>query len=368
MELDQNKFFASGDLEGKVVDGWTVVSKLASPDRSKHETGGNFSTCYKVEKDGETAFMKVLDYAKIMMMRGGLTAEIMERASSEFNYEKKLSEYCVNRRISKVVHFVTSGEEIYEGYLVNGSVSYIIYEMADGDIRRVLDLATKTELTARIKTLSNKLKSLHDVAVGLSQLHTNDISHQDLKPSNILSVKGESKIGDLGRSLCFNSAVDCPYRMLFNGDRNYAAPECFYPDFVSNVSSLYQIDNYMLGGLVCYYLTGLTFNALMNNYLPEVLQFSNFTTVQTQEYGTVLPDMINAYQKALKDFENEIPIEEIKSNLVSIVSYLCNPDPSRRGHPKVVNSNSRTPNHDLQRTIQELDLLQRKAELALIKK
>jgi len=56
--------------------------------------------------------MKVLDYAKIMMMRGGLTAEIMERASSEFNYEKKLSEYCVNRRISKVVHFVTSGEEI----------------------------------------------------------------------------------------------------------------------------------------------------------------------------------------------------------------------------------------------------------------
>ena len=44
MELNQNKSFASGDLEGKVVDAWTVVSKLASPDRSKHETGGNFST------------------------------------------------------------------------------------------------------------------------------------------------------------------------------------------------------------------------------------------------------------------------------------------------------------------------------------
>ena len=68
-----------------------MVSKLASPDWSKHETGGNFSTCYKVEKNGETAFMKVMDYAIIiMMMRGGLTAEIMKRASSEFNYEKKL--------------------------------------------------------------------------------------------------------------------------------------------------------------------------------------------------------------------------------------------------------------------------------------
>ena len=60
MELDLNIFFASGDLEGKVVDGCTVVSKLASPDRAKHETGGNISTCYKVEKDGESAFMKRL--------------------------------------------------------------------------------------------------------------------------------------------------------------------------------------------------------------------------------------------------------------------------------------------------------------------
>lgn len=48
-----------------------MVSKLASPDRAKHETGGSISTCYKVEKDGESAFMKVLDYPKIMMMRGG---------------------------------------------------------------------------------------------------------------------------------------------------------------------------------------------------------------------------------------------------------------------------------------------------------
>lgn len=62
MDIDVNKLFASGDLEGKTVSGWTIVKKLAAPDRAKNETGGNFSTCYTVEKDGVTAFMKVLDY------------------------------------------------------------------------------------------------------------------------------------------------------------------------------------------------------------------------------------------------------------------------------------------------------------------
>lgn len=368
MDIDVNKLFASGDLEGKVISGWKVIKKMAAPDKSKNETGGNFSTCYTVEKDGAIAFMKVLDFAKITMMHGQLTAQIMQRASSEFNYEKALSEYCVNRKISKVVHYIESGDVLLDGYIVNGSVSFIIYEMADGDIRKVLDLSSKAELAARINSLSSKLKSLHDVSVGLNQLHSNDISHQDLKPSNVLSVNGESKIGDLGRSLCFNPKINCPYQGHFNGDRNYAAPECYYPDFVGSVESLYQIDNYMLGGLISYYITGLTFNALMNNYLPDVLQFTNFTRIQPQPYGNVLPDMINAYQKALKDFENEIPIVEVKNGLVSLVSYLCNPDPKRRGHPKNVSETSRIPNYDLQRTIQELDVLQSKAELALLRK
>lgn len=368
MDIDVNKLFASGDLEGKTVSGWTIVKKLAAPDRAKNETGGNFSTCYTVEKDGVTAFMKVLDYSKIMMRNGSLTPQVMQRASTEFNYEKSLSEYCVNRKVSKVVHYIESGDLELEGYIVNGSVSFIIYEMADGDVRRVLDLSSKVEFAAKINSLSSKLKSLHDVSVGLSQLHTNDISHQDIKPSNILSIKGESKIGDLGRSLCFNANVACPYSAHFNGDMNYAAPECLYPDFVNNVGNLYQIDNYMLGGLVAYYITGLTFNALMNSYLPDVLQFSKFRSIQGQPYTNVLPDMINAYQKALKDFENEIPVDSVKCDLVSLVAYLCNPDPSRRGHPKNVATTSRTPNYDLQRTIQELDVLQKKAELALLKK
>lgn len=50
--IDMTKLFASGDLEGKTIAGWVIVKKLATPNRLKNETGGNFSTCYTVEKMG----------------------------------------------------------------------------------------------------------------------------------------------------------------------------------------------------------------------------------------------------------------------------------------------------------------------------
>lgn len=367
MDIDINKLFASGDLEGKMVADWRVSKKLEAPDKFKNQTGGNFSTCYVVEKNGQNAFMKVLDYYKIMKYKKSQsTTQVMQDASTEFNYEKSLSKYCVKHKVSKVIYYIDSGDITFDGYLVNGSVSYIVYEMADGDVRKIMAFSSKAELAAKINSLSLKLKSLHDVSVGISQLHNNAISHQDIKPSNILFFGDESKIGDLGRSLIFDNNIVCPYPLRFNGDRNYAAPECFFPGFNATKESLYQVDNYMLGGLVTYYITGLTFNALMNNYLPNVLKFSTFR--ESQQYDNILADMINAYQNALKDFENEIPIESVRHGLVSMVSYLCNPNPAKRGHPKNIAQTSIMPNYDLQRTIQELDILQKKAELALTKK
>ena len=56
-----DSFFAVCNLEGKVVNDWHIKAKVPSPDYSKGETGGNFSICYIVEKDGVECFMKVLD-------------------------------------------------------------------------------------------------------------------------------------------------------------------------------------------------------------------------------------------------------------------------------------------------------------------
>lgn len=54
--------FAADDLVGKELNGWNVVEKLPEPDRSKGQTGGNFSVCYYVEKEDRRCFLKVLNY------------------------------------------------------------------------------------------------------------------------------------------------------------------------------------------------------------------------------------------------------------------------------------------------------------------
>lgn len=58
-------------------------------------------------------------------------------------------------------------------------VFYLIFELADGDIRRHLAVQESLDLAFVLRTL-------HHVAVGLDQLHRADIAHQDLKPSNVL--------------------------------------------------------------------------------------------------------------------------------------------------------------------------------------
>lgn len=49
---DINSLFAVCNLEGKNLDGWHVKTKIPPPNPDNNETGGNFSICYIVEKDG----------------------------------------------------------------------------------------------------------------------------------------------------------------------------------------------------------------------------------------------------------------------------------------------------------------------------
>ena len=363
--------FASNELLGSEINGWKVIKKIPKPNRINNETGGTFSTCYIVIKEGVRAFMKTLDYEYVMTksLPPGLTrSQVIEQAAAEFNYEKELSEYCKGKHLKNVVYYIESGETQIAGYLFP-DVSFIIYEEMEGDIKKVFDFSAKIVLVARMQALSDKIKSLHSVAVGLDELHMNGISHQDIKPSNILYHKGDSKICDLGRSLCVNGKVACPYELHFNGDWNYAAPECFFQyTGITGTEMLYQIDNYMLGGLICFYITGVTFNTLMDFHLPDSLKFSNIFRsykIGVFDFQTVLPDILNAYQEALSDFSKEVSIRDVRDGLVDIVSYLCFPDPLRRGHEKALRTSEA--NYNLKRTMTQLDVLCSKAKYALLK-
>ncbi len=365
---DINSLFAVCNLEGKTINGWQIKSKLPAPDRTKNETGGNFSICYIVEKDNIEYFMKVLDMRKcnVGSLPSGMNRpEYIEKCTREFNYEKALSSYCDNKRIKSVISYIDSGDVSFSEYPF-GDVSYIIYEKAEGDIRKILNLSKKVVFTEQLKSISQKLKSLHEITVGIQQLHKNEISHQDMKPSNVLSVHNQSKIGDLGRSICLSPDVRCPYPFDFNGDPNYAPPEAFF--FYGKQKEkreLYQMDNYMLGSLIVFYISGISFNTMMSHYLPMTIREM---VVSGKSYGEAMPDLSNAFHEALLEFEKDIPLDDIKVELTQIVEYLCNPDVEKRGHPKNLDIKNRTYEYDLIRTFTELDRLCKKAELGLLKK
>ena len=55
------------------------------------------------------------------------------------------------------------------------TVQYIVFELADGDVRSVISAADDLDVAWAIR-------SLHHMAVGLAQLHRTGIAHQDVKP------------------------------------------------------------------------------------------------------------------------------------------------------------------------------------------
>src|SRR5690606_38946951 len=95
---------------------------------------------------------------------------------------------------SKVSRLLDSGNENFSGHLIK-NVYYLIFELADGDVREHINFSDSIDIAW-------KLRSLHNIVTGINQLHSIDIAHQDIKPSNVFVYdKLTSKLGDLGRSL-----------------------------------------------------------------------------------------------------------------------------------------------------------------------
>lgn len=363
--IDFSTFAAADNLVGRNINGWNVIEKLKKS-TSPSDTGGHFSICYKVEKDGKVFFMKVLDYKDAFLgplKPGQDRATLIAEQFSAFKYEKELSEYCNSKKVSKVIQFVDSGQIEVTEFPIS-TVSYIIYEMAQGNIRNFLKYSFGIDFTMKLKSFAEKLYSLRDVATGLGSLHKNEITHQDLKPSNIMKFDKESKIGDLGRSLCFDENVHCPYPFVsFHGDWTYAPPEAFFRYYIPDERErLYQMDNYTLGGLIVFYLTGVSINALLDKNLPSPIRVLCRSGISFDAAKALLLD---AFQKALKEIRDEIPLNSIKENLIHMIEYLCFPIPEKRGHPININPSNRTPNYDLQRTITELDVMYKKAKFEI---
>lgn len=325
---------AANNLAGrKLKSGWEVIEKVDN----SNTTGGCFSICYKVIKmceNGKTdkCFMKVFDILSFIQRGSNKSlVDAIEESVRAFKYESLISNVCRGKKLSKVVYAKESHEEKIDGFDLP-DISYLVFDYAKkGDIRTNFNHISKTEIAW-------KIRSINHIVIGLRQLHANQISHQDIKPSNILLFEDESKVADLGRSQ--SETYDSPNRTFYSGDKHYIPPEFLLGSYDKENWEVraYSTDLYLLGSLIVYYFTGLAFNTKLVSFLPQnIRSILQITSIDQ----TMANDLIqNAYVETIAWFEKEltkhIDNHMLVTELKQIVEQLCHPDYKKRGHPKTL--------------------------------
>jgi eukaryotic-like serine/threonine-protein kinase len=340
----------AGMLLGKSLAGnWKVVELVK---RSPTATGGNFCTGYIVEKaDGRRGFLKAMDYVAAF---GHPNAPmVLKGLSDAYLFEKSVCEKCRSHDLRRVVHAIDSGYIQADPTQLISRVEYLIFELADSDVRAHLDAQAWFDTAFA-------LRALHNVATGLEQLHRADMAHQDLKPSNVLVFDNGSgsKISDLGRA--WSKELPAPHDPLpIAGDPGYAPPEALYKDIPQDVKlRRYGCDLYHLGSLTVFLFTRSQAMALLIKYLaPEHWPYS-----WSGSYADVLPYVQAAFAESLREFRGAVPAS-LADDLTEVVAHLCEPDPKKRGHP--LNRQGHMNQFSLDRYISKFNLLAFRAERAM---
>jgi len=336
----------ASNLVGKTINGWFVERKISKDGG----TGGAFSSGYVVhDKNGRRAFMKAINigYA-IKMWKGVNRTDLINEITAEFKYERDILDLCGRNKMDRIVRAIDSGEydEPSDPYFV----PYLVFEFSEeGDVRRHKRMSDPD--------LVWRLRIFHGICVGVRQLHSRLIAHQDLKPSNVLVFDGEiSKIADLGRCTLKGSKVDDPGHC---GDLDYTPIELHYAHYDPDWDVRRKgADLYMLGGLLAFLVANVHIFGLVLSKLPDKYHPRKWGAGR---YSEALPAVRTATYGAIDEIVAAVPTE-LQSDVRNLLCWLCDPEPQMRGHPKT---------HDqlvgsafsLERIVSVADHLVRKAEL-----
>lgn len=332
------------DLIGKTTSDRWFVDKAAT--FASDHTGGYFSQCFHVTRDGQKAFLKALNLDKF---------DIVELMSyfAEFKYEQETLAVCRDGRMNRVVRLLETGT-IHRGdgfHPIQSQVPFIVFELADGDIRSTLDVS---------KVISNRWRFfvLHQTTLGLMELHKAQIAHQDLKPSNVLRFgDNELKLGDLGRStdrrrpaphdgLARPGHINyAPFEQLFN----YTAPAEWAQRRISS-------DVFQLGTLVTYAFTSV----VLPRYVLAKIDPSYHPDNWGGTYADVMPFLQAHLVQSVQEISIDLP-EPFRDELVRIILDLCNVDPLQRGKLGSKTGQLNISPLWLQRYVARFDILAKKA-------
>ncbi|MEI7176009.1 protein kinase domain-containing protein [Pectobacterium carotovorum] len=340
-------------LSGMILnEKWRVGERLiVGVQAGGNGTGGNFSVSYKVKSiDNKThAFLKAFDFHKTLKKATSENRDVMTilaKLTSDYQFENKINEICVSKRFKKIVKVLDKGQIVLENNFLN-VVPFLVMEMADsGDIRKYVEVSSKINLVA-------KLEYLKDIVLGLNQLHGAMISHQDLKPSNIMVFSDHgAKIGDLGRA-SLHGKPHWHDELDVAGDRGYAPPEQLYgfrPEEWTD--RRLKCDLYQLGSIISFLFLGVTINGLMKENLPKDIA-PLLWGGSGDSYEESLHHLEHSFNEVLIRF-NEIQPKWLGERLKSIVSRCSHPDYKKRGIIKTVGM--KKPILGLDRLVSEFDL------------
>lgn len=332
------------DLTGKTTPGgWLIKDKV--PFAADH-TGGYFSDCYFTEKDGTRAFLKALDIEKFDITQiGGLLAG--------FNYESELVALCRDRKLGRIVQVIEADkvERDPNATPVLRYVPFLIFELADGDIRDSVDVS-------KAVTDRWRFQVLHQTTLALMQLHKEQIAHQDLKPSNVLRFGADRlKLADLGRSSMRGKPAPHDIAVVA-GARVYAPYEQRYSHLLADWQQRrLSTDVFHLGCLVVFSFTNICF--------PEHVIAKLDAPYRPGTWGDSYEQVIAHIQAAVVDSLSEVAVEfpeRFRTELIEIVKDLCHPDPTRRGRTGVEQKTMTGPLW-LERYVSKFDILEKKARI-----
>jgi len=319
------------DLVGQTIaDGWLVTTRLPRKDEpgGEHQTGGNFSVGYIATNAGKKAFVKAIDVQGVLEDRssGLKLVERLKLMTDSHTFESTILDICKKAKLDRIVRVIASDEVDVPSSLHGIPVPFIMFELADGDIRKAIDASEKIDAAW-------KLKVLHHVAVGIQQLHRNDISHQDLKPSNVLLFGKETvdaKIGDMGRSsrrglMAEHDGYDVP------GAVAYAPPEQIFGIKPERWEDRREgCDVYHLGALAAFLFTGVVLSARLSQALPADMRPHLWGGKSGCDYETALPILKRALTEFVADSQESFPVWAAEE-FSQIILTACEPDWRVRG-------------------------------------
>ena len=352
-------------LAGQTVSGtrhhgsWHVLKRMDLP---KISSGGGVSIGYHVRHEtGRDAYMKASD----LDLLTNQTRSMLERAEVAIQlhvWERKILDHCQGNNMDKVVTAIDYGDEIRTHNGIREPLFFLIFELAKCDARVQANRLMRFDHTW-------SMIALHNLAIAIRQLHGGEVSHNDIKPSNLLVFdRLLQKLGDLGSATSpsmqsIHDEESCP------GDPRYAAPEILYHD--SSVEPQKRAfekrragDIFLLGSMTHFFITGVMVTPAILMHMSPVHRPLSETGGWKGSYTEVLPYWRTAYTSVLSEFESRL-VEDQKNNvcqsslsLLDVVKHLCEPNPAIRGHP--LDRQGKHDQYSVERYISLFDNLKRK--------